>query len=276
MENRTSVANIKIFESDNVFCMINNQLQECKLLKTHFFADGEGLYRAISIVKLPSGTIDQERVAYDTVFDSPADYESNKYAETKGFDLHSFIMPRVLMAKDIIGKARKIKSTYYTFENGEPTQHELKLETFYYDYVNNEWKSDELPDTQIYATRDDALSYNVTEVLDENALFSTRIGINKLIQLDDDQKELVHQLEELVVKLKEQGVLLLADTSDNYMVYNMRHIIAHNMNCDTEADIADDEERAKYEVADRWGKAFKVNINLEQWSEDYGIFFKRK
>ena len=276
MENRTSVANIKIFESDNVFCMIGNQLQECKLLKTIFTADGSGIFRATTIVKLPNGVINQECVAYDTVFDSPVGYENNKYAETKGFDLHSFIMPRVLMAKDIISEARTIKSTYYTFENGEPTPHELKLETFYYDYIDNKWGSNELPNTQIYATRYDALSYNVTEVLDENAALSTRIGINKLIQLDDDQKELVHQLEELVVKLKEQGVLLLADTSDNYMAYNMRHTVAHSMGCDTEADIADDEERAKYEVADRWGKAFKVNIDLEQWSEDYKIFFKRK
>lgn len=275
MENRTSASDIKIFESDNVFCMIDNQLQECKLLKTIFTADGAGTFRATTIVKLPNGVINQECVAYDTVFDSPADYENNKCAETKSFDL-SFIMPRVFIAKDIIGEARKVKSMYYMFENGEPTSHKLKLETFYYDYIANKWGSNELPDTQIYATRYDALSYNVTEVLDENAALSTRIGINKLIQLDDDQKELVHQLEKLVVKLKEQGVLFLADTSDNYMAYNMRNVESYNMSFESEADIADDEERAKYEVADRWGKAFKVNLELEQWSEDYKIFFKRK
>lgn len=276
MENRTSVNNIMVFENDNVFCMINNQLQECKLLKTIFTADGEGLYRATTIVKMPDGMIDQEHVAYDTAYDSPANYESNRLAETNGFELSSVVLS-ILKPKDFVGDVRKIKSgLYYIFENGEPTPHELKLETFYYDYLANEWGTKELPDTQIYATRNDALSYNVTEVLDKDATKSECIGINKLIQLDDDQKELVHQLEELVAKLKEKNVLLLADTSDNYMAYNMRHIADVNMSCDTEADIKDDEERAKYELIDRYGKSFNVNIDCVQWSEDYELFFKRK
>lgn len=276
MENRTSAKNIMVFENDNVFCMINNQLQECKLLKTIFTADGEGLYRATTIVEMPGGVTDQERVMYDTAYDSPADYEINKLATTNGFELSSIILS-ILKTKDFVGDVRKIKSKlYYTFENGEPTPKELKLETFYFDYLANEWGTNELPDTQIYATRNDALSYNVTKVLDKDATKSERIGINKLIQLDDDQKELVHQLEELVAKLKEKDVLLLADTSDSYMAYNMRHIADVNMSCDTEADIEDDKERAKYEIIDRYGKAFKVNIDCVQWSEDYELFFKRK
>ena len=277
MENKTSASNIMIFENDNVFCMINNQLQECKLLKTIFTADGGNIYRATTIVESPNGVIDQEHVGYDTAFDSPADYESNKLATTSSWDLWGTVASNMLASKGIIGDIRRTSSElYYTFENGEPTPHELKLDTFYYDYLANEWGSNELPDSQIYATRNDACSYNVIEVLDKDEVKSEHIGINKLIQLDDDQKELVHQLERLVTKLKEQGVLLLADTSDNYMAYNIRNVEDHNMSFESEADISNDEERAKYEEADRWGKAFKVNIDFQQWSEDYNIFFKRK
>lgn len=275
MERRTARASIQVFQKDNVFCMINGQLQECKLLKTIFVKSSDGIYEATTIVRLPNGVIDQEHVAYDTAFDSIDDYEKNKCAETQGYDLWLYIRPHIFFTRDYVGERRKTNKTYYTFENGEPQSHELELDTFYYIYPANTWGTDELPDTQIYATKNDAISYNVTEVVNMKGIKTKRVGINKLIQLDDDQQELVHQLEELVTKLKENDILLLADTADNYMAYNMRNVKGYNMGYDGFADVSD-EEKPKYEVADRWGKSFKVNVDIPQWSEDYGIFFKTK
>lgn len=275
METSVKSNSIKVFSNDTVFCMINGQLQECKLLKTFFIKDQNDTFLVQTIVRLPDGTTDQENVNYNTAFDTPQDYEANQCATTSGWEI-TRIRYSMYADKSIVGNILGgTKSTFYTFEKGEPQLHELELKSFYFDYTSHHWKTKELPSTEIYATREDAISYNMIEVVNGDGIKSEYIGANKLIQLDDDQLELIRQLEDIMAKLVQNDVYLLADTSDNYMAYNMRHVADQNMNYGEVADVPEDEQ-SQYEKVDRWGQPFRVNINYPQWSEDYDMFIKRK
>ena len=275
MKDRVKKENLRVFSNDTVYTMINGELTECKLLKTIFTADMDDTFLVTTIFQLPDGTIQQNGVYYDTAYRTPECYVNNVKAPTVEWSLDTAIT-NIFNQRDVASYCQYFKDgkTFYIFENGEPKAHTPKYDTICFDYEQRAWNSKEVPNEPIYWTHKAACSYNTIKVVDANGNESERIGCNKLLELDDDQKELVGQLECIVSKLRDSGVALLADTSDRYAAYNMRHV--ENFVFALDKDDINRDDANKFEMVDRYGEPFNLDIDIEQWSEDHNLFIKRK
>lgn len=273
---RVNKTDLRVFSNDTVYTMFDGKLQECKLLKTFFTADMDDTFSVRTTYQLPDGTVRDDYMRYDTAFDTPSDYECNKEAMTNEWSLDKAIS-NIFQHRNVVDYLQYRKrdwKTFYTFEDGEPQQHTPSYDMIYFDYEQKAWNSKEVPDEPIYWTHGGACSYNTIKVVDVDGNESERVGCNKLLELDDDQKELVGQLECIVNQLRNSGVALLADTSDRYVAYNMRNVEDYAFGLDI-ADIGR-EDTDKFEMIERYGKSFILDINITQWSEDYEMFIKRK
>ena len=100
-----------------------------------------------------------------------------------------------------------------------------------------------------------------------------REGVNKLISLDDDQREPVKQFEDICKKMEENDLALIADYN-SLAVFNMRKVKSYVLDYNSTPENVDNPE--DYERADRHSKAFKVNSSIEWWGDDNDLFIWRK
>lgn len=273
---RVNKTDLRVFSNDTVYMMCDGKLQECKLLKTFFTANMDDTFSVRTTYQLPDGTVRNDCMRYNTAFDTPLDYECNKEAMTNEWSLDKAIS-NIFQHKNVVDYLQYRKrdwKAFYTFEYGEPQLHTPSYDVIYFDYEQKAWSSKEVPNEPIYWTREAACSYNTIKVVDANGNESDHIGCNKLLELDDDQKELVGQLECIVNQLRNSGVVLLADTSDRYAAYNMRNVEDYVLSMDIADTGRDDAD--KFELIERYGKPFILDIDLTQWSEDHEMFIKRK
>ena len=241
---------LRVFTKNGGFVMNNGKLQEVKWLRTEFKYDHEEdenlFYKAYTTYQKPDGTTDV-LYDYDIAFDSIGDYEKNVSAATSYKKLSSAKSGGDVINDIIRGVKRTISPEYWVFDtvHNTPVRYELELEAFYFDYTDRRFHTDEFPEGyNIYDTKERALSYNTYKVVNEDGSEYEREGINKLISLDDDQRELVKQFEDICKKMRESNMVLIADY-DSLAVFNMR-------------------------------KAFKVNSNIEWWSDENNLFIIRK
>lgn len=277
MENKTAIENeLQTLVASKVWAMIDDKLQECKLIRHLFTSDENGVKSEIW-VELPDGTLDKTHVTYQNAYHCPEGYERNECVETNCFHSNDIFSALLRRASGEYFQNGNYK--FYTCfpEYGEPTEHELKCQSLYFDYQTNTWHTSEIPSNiPIYKTKEKACSYSIYEVVNENGEVSERVGINRLLRLDEDQKKLINRLEDLLKELKEHDVYLLADTGDNYMAYNKRNVEDINLSYNDYPDLSGDKDDTGYEEADRYGKSFIINASIPQWSEDYNMFVKRK
>lgn len=268
---------LRVFENDYGYIVINESLTEVKFLHTDFDLGRTeeetktAFYTSQTVALLPNGkevTIDD----YSNVFDTKECYERNIPAETAYKTLDKERYSSVL--SDIWRGTGARTRNYWVFENGEAVMKTLQLRHFQYNYGINLFESDEIPtDCEVYDDREQCLSYNSYRVVDREGKETIRVGINKLLELDDDQKEWVGILENAIRELRDRGVEIFADTCDDYRVYNFRHVEDYAFSYDLDADGKDAE---LYEEARRYGKPFKLDIGIEQWGDDQSLFIKRK
>ena len=267
---------LRVFENDYGYIVINESLTEVKFLHTDFDLgrmDEEtktAFYTSQTVVLLPNGkevTIDD----YNNVFDTKEGYEQNIPAET-AYKMLDKDYGSVL--SDIWRGTGVSTRNYWVFENGEAVMKTLSLNHFQYNYGTNHFESGEIStDREAYGDKEQCLSYNSYRIVDRDGKETICVGINKLLELDADQKEWVGILENAIRELRNRGVGIFADTSDDYRVYNFRHVEEYNWAYDGEPDVKDSD---LYERAQRYGKPFKLDIKIEQWSEDHNLFIKRK
>lgn len=262
---------LRVFESSTVYVMRNGELQECKPLKTEFIKD-QGGYRVANVLQFPDGRI-EGGVEWREVYNTPFHYKNKEIASVNYFSLKE--VKSSVFAK-VVGRHMMKNNTYYTFEGGACAAHIVPFEQFYYDYELNDWKCPEIKtgDPTMYATHELACSFNTLKVVDQHGVESEIVGVNKLLELTAEQKVLVGQLESVVRQLNEAGVLLVADCSDRYMAYNIKRVEDYCISYE-QYDIPENEQE-QYEMVDRYAKAFEVNIDYPQWSEDNDLYIKRK
>lgn len=271
---------LRVFTKNGGFVMTDRKLQEVKWLRTEFKYDHKEddalFYVARTTFQKPDGTTGVLE-SYDMAFDSVEKYEKGVSAETSYKTLFIRKNDGDVLRDVIRGVKRSLNTKYWVFDKSFriPAQYELELEKFYFDYSDNRFHTDEFQkDCEIYDTKEEAFSYNTYKVVNEDGSEYEREGINKLISLDDDQRELVKQFEDICKKMKENDLALIADY-ESLAVFNMRRVSNYELNYTSEPETTYGNPE-DYERADRYGKAFQVNSGIEWWGDDNNLFILRK
>ncbi len=269
---------LRVFVYSRVFVFIDDALTEVKPIKTEFSYDhveeNMAYYRASHIVELPDGSSYTVN-SYDGVFDSVEDFKKGNPSAT---DFKSVYGRYGTVMYDTLGWCSQVNS-YWTMENGEPVHKMLDLEHFSFNYETNKFEVAKKPSEPLYSSRDKCISYNDIKVIDNEGNTSINTGINKLLQLDDDQKELVGQLENLIREMASKDIFLLMDCCERITAYNFRNVDDCVLYCDTtlsSSEVGENENPNDYELADRYGKPFEVDATVSQWGDDSRLFIKRK
>lgn len=272
---------LSVFTNECGFVFVDRKLQEVKWLRTDFKYDhhegNHDLYTSRTTYQKPDGTTGVLE-DYDKAFDKVADYESNTPATRCSYVLNKG--ERCTVMNNIISGIKSRPSTkYWVFDEAckVPAQYELELDKFYYDYSSNIFRTDEFPkNCKVYDTKEEALSYNTYSVVNEDGTEYQRDGVNKLIALDDDQRELVKQFEEICQKMSDSNISLIANY-DGLMAFNTRKIEAYALDYD---DIPNDVSYGNpedYEEAERYNDDLQVDWGgIEVWSDDNKLFILRK
>lgn len=269
---------------NNGYVFFDGKLQQCKYIctKYHFIKleeeANQRYYAHYHIVELPNG--DFYNPEDNNLYDSVADYEANKTAQTSTRDARKAIGQICQKA----GLYKRVSGPdcieFYTFENGEPVEHRHELTTFSLEYGDGvetyeKWAllDDSIfpTDTPIYHDRDEAFQFNTYTVNNADGTTEQRDGVSKLLMLDQDQRELLQQFEEAAKKLSDAGVMLVGNFCEDYSAYNTRHVADIKL-----MDSYSSADAKNWEQGERCHKAFDVHLNLEIWSEDCDIFIKRK
>lgn len=272
---------LNVFTNDYGYVFEDGKLQEVKWIRTEFHhphSDGEhDVYMAATTYQKPDGSIGDLRGTggYTQAFDSVKGYEEGAAAETTAVSFNRK-NNRLVMLDLIRGKKKTPKTEYWVFDEQchVPARYELELDRFYYSYIDRKFHTDEFrKNCEIYDTREEALSYHSYNVVKEDGTEYQQDGINKLIMLDADQRELVRQFEEICRKMQENGVTLIG-SYNSMMAFNTRNIDKYAF--DYEDFPYDMENAESFEEADRYGKVFKVKSDIEIWGEDSKLFILRK
>lgn len=272
---------LRVFTRNSGYVMVDRKLQEVKWLRTEFkydHKDNEYLfYTARTIFQKPDGStgvLDD----YGWAFDSVEKYENGVAAETSYKTLFARKNGGDVMLDIIHNVKRSTTPEYWVFDQSYhvPVEYKLEMEKFYFDYSDNRFHTDEFPkDCEIYDTKEEALSYNTYKVVEQDGTEYEREGVNKLIMLDDDQRELLAQFEDICHKMRENDMILICDTCEDMSVFNIRRIKNFALDyCDTPEVMDGNPE--DYEKVDRYGMTFKVNHNIAIWGDDNNLFILRK
>lgn len=271
---------LRVFVKNGGFVMVDRKLQEVKWLRTEFRYDHKEddaqFYIARIIFQKPDGTtgvLDN----YDMAFDSVEEYEKGISSETSYKELSADKIGGSVMCDITRDIKRYATSEYWVFDDIShvPVRYELELKKFYFDYSDNRFHTDEfLKDVNIYDTKEEALSYNTYKVVNEDGSEYEREGINKLVSLDDDQRELVKQFEDICKKMEENDMALIADY-DTLAIFNMRKTTNYELSYGDKPD-TDFGNREDYERVERYGSAFKVYSGIKCWDDDCNLFVLRK
>lgn len=272
---------LRVFTKNSGFVMVDRKLQEVKWLRTEFKCDNKDedflLYTAQTTFQKPDGTtgvLDD----YDMAFDSVEKYENGISAETSYKTLFTRKNDGDVIRDVIRGVKRSFYPEYWVFDKSchAPVRYKLELEKFYFDYSDNRFHTDEFPkDCKIYDTKEEALSYNTYKIIEQDGTEYERDGVNKLIMLDDDQRELLKQFEDICKKMNDADMLLISDSCEDMSVFNLRHIKNYALDYNDVPDVMDGDPE-DYERADRYGMPFKVNHHIQWWGDDSNLFILRK
>lgn len=272
---------LRVFTKDSGFVIVDSKLQEVKWLRTEFKYDHKDdkflYYTSRTTFQKPdgtTGTLDD----YDKAFDSIEGYEDGKLAETSYKELYYNLNGGEVMHDIIHGVKRSANHEYWVFDKlcRVPAYYELEMEKFYFDYAGNRFHTDEFPkDWEIYDSKEECLSYNSYKVVKQDGTEFEREGVNKLLQLDDDQRELVKQFEDICKKMHENGVVLIADY-DSICAYNTRKIENYELDCHAKPDCPYTGNAEDYEEVDRYASCFHVSHCINWYGDDQNLFILRK
>ena len=269
---------LRVFENGKGFVMVDGKLQEITWLRTtfryHHKEDNVMYYTSVTKFKKPDGTTDALD-DYSRAFDSVEHYEKGILASMRDYILPKDKNSGCIVYDIINGRKSSYSPEYWVFDKcyHTPVKYELEYEEFYYDYSDRSFHSDELLNgCDIYDTKDECLSYNTYKVVNADGTEYERDGINRLVMLDEDQRELVKEFEEVCKKMSESGMYLLADY-DYLCAYNFRKIEDFALHYEKVPDVDDPE---LYENVDRYAKPFRVGCCIEFYGDDNKLFVKRK
>lgn len=190
------------------------------------------------------------------VYKSRLDFEHDNHAESR--ICNPFKKLTELFASDV----------FWTFQNGCPVKQNVQdIRVVRYDYSKYEFASDEFPE-HVYKTKEECLSYNEYEFVDEEGTRTIK-GCNKLLQLTDKQKELVEQFEQLCKKMADEGILLASNCCEAFRAYNVR-------DCQDYEFYFTNEASEDFEQCDRDCGRYVNAQNIYESGDDFELYIKRK
>ena len=270
---------LRVFTHDSGFMFVDDALVEVKFISTLFkFSHNENNYAwydSETTVELPDGSQTVVK-GYNTIFDSVKKWEQKEEAETSYKKLYGEYGSVIF---DVLGRRYARGISYWVVENGKPMWKTMELREFKFMYKGNRFTSNEHIPEKRYVSREEAISYNDIKVIDKNGNTTLRTGINKFLQLDEDQQELIGQLENLLIEIRKQDIFLCMDCCERITAYNFRNVSGYVMNYNTElsdSEVDAGENPDDFEKADRYGEPFKVHGCIETWGDDNNLFIKRK
>lgn len=251
---------MKMYCDAKGFTMIDGTLTEVtikKLIVTRQSVEDEE-YEVTTIFQGPDGK-EHSTQSHILMYISVEDYEKGEQACYEVCSSPFYIRPYGFEGLD----------EAWIFVDGEPATIDLRPLRVDYDYEQMKWDLQGVPQTNIFRTKEECLSFNEYDVKHADGSVTKRVGINKLVMLDDDQRALFDTLKQTIQQLKDNNVLLLPDCDGEIQAYNLRNI--QKWDCDyDEPDFED------YEEVSRKHEAFNNEVYIPAYSLDCTLYMKRK
>lgn len=252
----------RVYNSEKGFYMWNECLTEITLVKVVFerYKVYDDNVRITTVFKTPDG-VEHAKVSQEDnffLFDNEKDYEKNKIASNYCIEPFKF-RPRGIQ-----------KDEAWIFVDGEPNAIDIRPLRIEYDYSKAKLHH-ELENSLLFNSKEECLSFNEYDVKYSDGSTTKRVGINKLVMLDEDQRVLFKRLKDTITELQKAGVLLVPDCDGCVEAFNFRKIEKWNIDSDSNEDDYEDD----YEEIARGHRLFD-SYYIGSYCDDYGIFVKRK
>lgn len=242
------------------FTMIDGTLTEVtikKLIATRQSVE-DNEYEVTTILQGPDGKEHSTQIPI-LMYKSVEDYEKEQKACYEVCSSPFYIRPNGFSGID----------EAWIFVDGEPVTIDLRPLEVVYDYEQRTWTCEGIPQTNIFRTKEECLSFNEYDVKHADGSVTKRVGINKLVMLDNDQMALFDTLEQTIQQLKDNNVLLMPDCDGDIRAFNLRNV--KEWDCDYDAP----EEGEGFEEVSREHDAFQ-GISIPAYSLDCHLCMKRK
>lgn len=250
---------MKIYCDAKGFTMIDGTLTEVtlkKLIVTRQSVEDEE-YEVTTIFQGPDGKEHSSQIPIQ-MYSSVEDYEKGEQACYEVCSSPFYIRPDGFRGID----------EAWIFVDGEPVTIDIRPLEVVYDYEQRTWTCEGIPQTNIYPTKEECLSYNEYEIVDEEGTRTIK-GCNALIQLTREQEELVKQFEQLCKKMQDEGILLASNCCEAFRAYNVR-------DCQDYEFYFTNEASEDFEQCDRdCGRYVNVH-NIYESGDDFELYIKRK
>lgn len=250
---------MKMYSDAKGFTMIDGTLTEVtlkKLIVTRQSVEDEE-YEVTTIFQGPDGK-EHSTQSHILMYISVEDYEKGEQACYEVCSSPFYIRPDGFRGLD---KA-------WIFVDGEPATIDLRPLRVDYDYEQRKWLLQGIPQTNIFRTKEECLSYNEYKIVDENGSRTIK-GCNALIQLTSEQEELVKQFEQLCKKMQDEGILLASNCCEAFRAYNVR-------DCQDYEFYFTNEASEDFEQCDRDCGRYVNAQNIYESGDDFEFYIKRK
>lgn len=250
---------MRMYSDAKGFTMIDGTLTEVtlkKLIVTRQSVEDEE-YEVTTIFQGPDGKEHSSQIPIQ-MYSSVEDYEKGEQACYEVCSSPFYIRPDGFRGID----------EAWIFVDGEPVTIDLRPLEVVYDYKQRTWTCEGIPQTNIFKSKEECLSFNEYDVKHADGSVTKRVGINKLVMLDNDQMALFDTLKQTIQQLKDNNVLLMPDYDGDIRAFNLRNV--KEWDCDY-----DKPEEEGFEEVSREHDSFQV-ISIPAYSLDCHLCMKRK
>lgn len=251
---------MKMYCDAKGFTMIDGTLTEVtikKLIATRQSVEDEE-YEVTTILQGPDGKEHNTQIPI-LMYKSVEDYEKEQKACYEVCSSPFYIRPDGFSGID----------EAWIFVDGEPVTIDIRPLEVVYDYEQRTWTCEGIPQTNIFRTKEECLSFNEYDVKHADGSVTKRVGINKLVMLDNDQMALFDTLKQTIQQLKDNNVLLMPDYDGDIRAFNLRNV--KEWDCDYD----EPEEGEGFEEVSREHDSFQ-GISIPAYSLDCHLCMKRK
>lgn len=250
---------MRMYSDAKGFTMIDGTLTEVtlkKLIVTRQSVEDEE-YEVTTIFQGPDGKEHSSQIPIQ-MYSSVEDYEKGEQACYEVCSSPFYIRPDGFRGID----------EAWIFVDGEPVTIDLRPLQVVYDYEQRTWTCEGIPQTNIFKSKEECLSFNEYDVKHADGSVTKRVGINKLVMLDNDQMALFDTLKQTIQQLKDNNVLLMPDYDGDIRAFNLRNV--KEWDCDY-----DKPEGEGFEEVSREHDSFQ-GISIPAYSLDCHLCMKRK
>ena len=250
---------MRMYSDAKGFTMIDGTLTEVtlkKLIVTRQSVEDEE-YEVTTIFQGPDGKEHSSQIPIQ-MYKSVEDYEKEQKACYEVCSSPFYIRPDGFSGID----------EAWIFVDGEPVTIDIRPLRVVYNYEQRTWTCEGIPQTNIFRTKEECLSFNEYDVKHADGSVTKRVGINKLVMLDNDQMALFDTLKQTIQQLKDNNVLLMPDCDGDIRAFNLRNV--KEWDCDY-----DKPEEEGFEEVSREHDSFQ-GISIPAYSLDCHLCMKRK